>query len=113
MKLILSMIPIVSLTIACGGNQRRASLPKSEAKADKKEAGPVNFRKSQPKPGAPRDFQLPSIQVFDVAPGVKGYLVEKHTLPTVSVELSFSGGAMNDPSGKEGLAEICLSLIHI
>ena len=110
MKLILSMIPIVSLTIACGGNQRRASLPKSEAKADKKEAGPVNFRKSQPKPGAPRDFQLPSIQVFDVAPGVKGYLVEKHTLPTVSVELSFSGGAMNDPSGKEGLAEICMDL---
>ena len=43
--------------------------------------------------------------------GLTAWLVEDHTLPLVSVEFSFRGGAALDPDGLEGLAEMTSSLI--
>ncbi|HVM12209.1 MAG TPA: pitrilysin family protein [Actinomycetota bacterium] len=39
------------------------------------------------------------------------YLVENHTLPTVSMQLVFAGGSADDPKGKEGLASVCMGLL--
>ena len=69
------------------------------------------FRATQPPPGAPRPFQLPKVAAFKLASGVQVYLVEQHTLPIVSMDLTFDGGSENDPVGKEGLASVCMSLL--
>jgi zinc protease len=69
------------------------------------------FRAEQPKPSAPRPFRLPKIKPFDLKNGIKVYLVEQHTLPIVSIDISFDGGSMTDPVGKQGLASVCMSMM--
>lgn len=41
-----------------------------------------------------------------LAEGVKAQLVERHTLPLVTLTLAFKGGAAGDPKGKEGLTNL-------
>jgi zinc protease len=43
--------------------------------------------------------------------GMTAWLVEDHTLPVVSVDLAFRGGASLDPSGKAGLATLTMDLL--
>ena len=69
------------------------------------------FRATQPKAGEPRPFQLPSVKQFSLANGIKVFLIEQHTLPLVSMDLSFDGGSVTDPKGKEGLASVCMALM--
>jgi zinc protease len=69
------------------------------------------FRAEQPRPGKPRPFRLPEIKPFTLASGTKVFLVEQHALPLVSIDLSFDGGSMSDPPGKEGLASVCMAML--
>jgi len=69
------------------------------------------FRAHQPGAGAPRPFRLPPVKSFTLRSGVKVYLVEQHTLPLVSMDLNFDGGAAVDPKGKEGLASVCMAML--
>lgn len=69
------------------------------------------FRARPPAPGEPRAFRLPAMQTFTLASGIEVYLVEQHTLPLVSLDLSFPGGAALDPAGKEGLASVCMAML--
>jgi zinc protease len=69
------------------------------------------FRAQQPAPGEPGPFHLPAMQTFTLASGIEVYLVEQHTLPLVSLDLSFPGGAALDPVGKEGLASVCMAML--
>jgi zinc protease len=69
------------------------------------------FRATQPVAGAPRPFRLPVMKPFTLKNGIKVYLVEQHTLPIVSVDLTFEGGSAIDPKGKEGLASVCMSML--
>src|SRR5262249_38231034 len=69
------------------------------------------FRAQPPAAGAPRPFRLPPVQVFTLASGIQVYLVEQHTLPLVSMDFSFDGGAAVDPPGKEGLASVCMAML--
>ena len=69
------------------------------------------FRAEQPKPGEQRPFRLPEIKPFSLKNGIKVFLVEQHTLPIVSIDLSFDGGSISDPKGKEGLASVCMSMM--
>jgi len=43
--------------------------------------------------------------------GIEAWLVEDHTLPVVSLEIAFAGGASADPAGKSGLANMTASLL--
>ncbi len=43
--------------------------------------------------------------------GIEAWLVQDHTLPIISLELSFRGGASTDPQGKTGLATMTTSLL--
>jgi zinc protease len=43
--------------------------------------------------------------------GLEAWLVEDHSIPVISVEIAFRGGAALDPDGKEGLAVMASSLI--
>ena len=69
------------------------------------------FRAEQPKPAEQRPFRLPKIKPFTLENGIKVYLVEQHTLPIVSIDLSFDGGSVTDPKGKEGLASVCMAMV--
>ncbi len=69
------------------------------------------FRHKQPTAAAPRPFRLPKVKPFTLKNGIKAYLVEQHTLPLVSIELSFDGGSATDPAGKEGLASVCMAML--
>ena len=69
------------------------------------------FRARQPAAAAPRPFRLPPVKPFTLASGIKVYLVEQHTLPLVSMDLNFDGGAATDPKGKEGLASVCMAML--
>jgi zinc protease len=69
------------------------------------------FRAQPPAAGAPRPFRLPPVQSFTLASGIQVYLVEQHTLPLVSMDLHFDGGAAIDPPGKEGLASVCMAML--
>lgn len=69
------------------------------------------FRSRQPTAGPPRPFRLPPMKPFTLRSGVKVYLVENHTLPLVSMDLSFDGGDAIDPRGKEGLASVCMAML--
>lgn len=69
------------------------------------------FRAEQPKAGPPRPFRLPQVQTFKLKSGISVYLVEQHTLPIVSLDLTFDGGSISDPVGKEGLASVCMAMM--
>jgi predicted Zn-dependent peptidase len=69
------------------------------------------FRSKQPVAGPPRPFQLPPIKAFALRSGIQVYLVEQHALPLVSMDLSFDGGSLVDPEGKEGLASVCMAML--
>ena len=43
--------------------------------------------------------------------GIEAWLVEDHTNPIISLDLTFRGGAALDPAGKEGLANLVSGLI--
>jgi zinc protease len=69
------------------------------------------FRSHQPAAGPPRPFRLPPVATFTLSSGIQVYLVEQHTLPLVSMDLNFEGGAAVDPRGKEGLASVCMAML--
>jgi len=69
------------------------------------------FRAAQPEAGPPRPFRLPHIQRFKLKHGTEVYLVEKHDLPIVSLDLVFEGGGAVDPTSKEGLASVCMAML--
>ncbi|HVK85817.1 MAG TPA: pitrilysin family protein [Kofleriaceae bacterium] len=69
------------------------------------------FRATQPAAGEQRPFRLPAVKPFTLKSGIKVYLVEQHTLPLVSMDLTFDGGSASDPKGKEGLASVCMAML--
>lgn len=44
--------------------------------------------------------------------GITAWLVEDHSLPVISLSFAFRGGAVNDPAGKEGRAQLVSSLLN-
>jgi zinc protease len=69
------------------------------------------FRKHAPEPAAPRPFKLPPVHAFTLDSGIAVYLVEQHTLPTVSMQLELDGGGLVDPRSSIGLASIAMAMM--
>lgn len=44
--------------------------------------------------------------------GITAWLVEDHTIPIIAVEYEFTGGALHDPKGKEGLSYLVSGLLN-
>jgi predicted Zn-dependent peptidase len=104
--------------LACGGARQAPAPAEPSAEPSGVAAGASHatppaeaFRGTQPAPEAPRPFRLPALQRFSLPNGIEVFLVERHELPTVSMELTFPGGRINDPKGKAGLASVCLDLM--
>jgi zinc protease len=52
-----------------------------------------------------------NIQAIASPKGVKAWLVEDYTIPVVTVNFAFRGGAAQDPEGKSGLAHLVSGLL--
>lgn len=59
-------------------------------------------------PGAARAIDIQRV----ISPGgIEAWLVEDHSLPIISMQFRFPGGAATDPAGKEGLANMVSGLL--
>ena len=67
-----------------------------------------------PKPAVPvpPPYVPPAPVVFDAANGIKVWLLERHTLPLVSVTVTVPIGASSDPNDKGGLALATASMLE-
>ena len=110
----------ITLAISCGGSAKTSSIPtprEAEPPSDANQAAAPtafpkeDFRKKQPNAGLPRPFQIPAPKRFSLPMGIEVLLVEKHTLPLVSVRITFDGGRGQDPKRKSGLASVCMALL--
>ncbi len=120
MKRCKSLIALMALPLAaaaCGAPETREApapvvqAPPPPAAAPELVFPQEAFRATQPAGEAPRQADLPTPTTFTLANGIQVYLVERHDLPTVSLELDFPGGSVDDPKGKEGLAGVCTELL--
>ncbi len=68
------------------------------------------YRATQPPAGKPRPAPSPKPALFKLKNGVDVVLVERHQLPTVSIELQLVGGSRLDPTDRRGRASVCTQL---
>ncbi len=68
-------------------------------------------RRRIPEVGEPAPVELPDVQDFTSANGMRIVLVERSALPLVSLELQLRGGAAAHPPGLAGLAAITADMI--
>ncbi len=64
--------------------------------------------KGQPNP----KFALPAIEKTTLSNGLNVWVVEKHKLPIVSMDLIINGGGSLDPSDKAGMASLTASMLN-
>jgi zinc protease len=69
------------------------------------------WRNTPPKPGPERALVLPQPTVFTLANGLTVYVVERHELPIVSVQLMTLAGAAANPPTRPGLAGMTAALL--
>lgn len=66
---------------------------------------------SRPTLPAPKAFEPPAPVVYTAPNGMSVWLLERHTVPMVSVTLSLPYGSAADPKGKLGLAHITADML--
>lgn len=64
-----------------------------------------------PEVGPPESLEIPEIQDYTLGNGLRVVLVERSSLPLVSLELQFRGGAAAHPTGKAGLAGLTADML--
>ena len=62
-------------------------------------------------PAGSRSLAMPPVQSLETPAGIGFWLVEVRAIPLVSVRFTFTGGALHDPAGKEGLASLMAALL--
>jgi predicted Zn-dependent peptidase len=65
----------------------------------------------KPQLSAPRPYKAPAPDVYKTPHGTKVWLLERSSLPMVSLTLSLPRGSTEDPAGKAGLAHITASMM--
>ena len=68
-------------------------------------------RSKLPASGAGKPLQLPELQRAKLSNGLEVVLLERHELPLVDVRLLSRAGYAADPKGKEGLANLTMSML--
>lgn len=116
---LLAALSLVHLTSACGDPPAARPTPaRPDAQA---KPGPTAVATATPaapdllgpKPdlAQPRPFTPPAPVVFEAPNGIKVWLLERHTLPIVSVALALPWGSAADPASEAGLAHITADML--
>jgi zinc protease len=92
-----------AVAVLLGSSAARAGAPFDKSKIDWAQVPPLSAKK---------DFAPPKPKRFKLANGINVLVVERHTLPIVSMELVVAGaGSASDPVGQTGLASITADLL--
>jgi predicted Zn-dependent peptidase len=68
-------------------------------------------RSKLPELPLPSPLNLPEVQKFELSNGLKVFLMEKHDVPLVQMNLIIKAGIVNDPGDKSGLASLTLDMM--
>lgn len=68
-------------------------------------------RSAPPRPGPAPAFAVPAIVTFALPNGLPVYLLEKHQVPLVQINLLVQAGTAMDPRGKSGLANMTATMM--
>ena len=68
-------------------------------------------RSAPPPVGPPPAFSVPAIEKFTLPNGLPVYVLEKHQVPLVQINLLVQAGTVMDPSGKSGLANMTSAMM--
>lgn len=68
-------------------------------------------RSVPPRPGPPPEFSVPPVQKFALSNGLPVFLLEKHQVPLVQINLLVQAGTVMDPPGKSGLANMAAAMM--
>jgi zinc protease len=68
-------------------------------------------RSTPPVPGPAPAFSVPDIQKFTLTNGLPVFLLEKHQVPLVQINLLVRAGTAMDPAGKSGLANMTATMM--
>ncbi|WP_437289982.1 M16 family metallopeptidase [Sorangium sp. So ce406] len=109
-----AIIALLAAAAGCGPKApaqptARAEAPRPTAPAAAApQADSLGPRPELPKP---KPFAPPAPVVIDGPNGTKVWLLERHTLPIVSVSITVASGSADDPKGAAGLAHITASML--
>jgi zinc protease len=70
-------------------------------------------RTQQPQLGTDKPFHAPDVKTAKLENGLEIYVVERPELPKASVLLATRAGAVADPAGKEGVAQMTITNIDL
>jgi zinc protease len=70
-------------------------------------------RTAMPPLGTDRPFTAPTAQTAKLANGLEVIVVERHDLPKVNVTLVSKAGAVGDPAGKAGVANLTMATMDL
>ncbi len=90
-----------------------AQPPPTAARAEAAAQGTPDssFRAQPPNPGSPVEFRAPIPQQLALSNGLPVYLIERHDVPLIAIDLVLRSGADTEPAGKAGLASLALDLL--
>ncbi|WP_437783570.1 M16 family metallopeptidase [Sorangium sp. So ce1097] len=108
-----AMIALLAAAAGCGPKAPAQPAARAEAPrpAEPAAAPPPDPLGPMPELPAPRPFTPPAPVVIDGPNGAKVWLLERHTLPIVSVTITVASGSADDPKGQAGLAHITANML--
>lgn len=77
----------------------------------KHDDAPAPDRNAPPPFQPEKAFRVPEIKSAKLANGLQIFVVERHTLPKISVELRFNLGSAHTPAGKSGVALLAMATL--
>lgn len=85
--------------------------PEPPADTAPPQVAPADPLGPRPTLAPPKAFDPPAPEIWKLANGMTVWLVERHTLPLVSVTIAVPTGSSSDPQGKAGLAFITADML--
>ena len=92
--------------VAHGLNTSNRLLVRFRPEKSGREARIALDRSKMPALGGDKPFNAPAVKTAKLENGMEVYVVERSDLPKVAVTLATRAGGVQDPAGKEGLADL-------
>lgn len=106
------LVLTASLAAGCGGEQARPVPPMAPPPvAVAPDAGPSDPLGPRPELGEPAPYTPPVPVAYRRDGGLTVWLLERHSVPLVSMQLVVPAGAAHDPEGKGGLAATTANML--
>jgi predicted Zn-dependent peptidase len=106
-----SLVVVAVSVAACGSSPPAAPPPRTAAPPPAAPAPPPDPLGPRPELAQPAPYTPPVPLVYRRDGGLTVWLLERHSLPIVSMELVAAAGSSADPGQKEGLADLTANML--